>query len=73
MTKYYSKGKVYRIIHDIDDYIYVGSTIEKLSRRMCRHCSDMKKPYNNGTIYHHIRKYGSEHFHVNLIKISMYK
>ena len=68
MTKDYSQGKIYRIINDIDDYIYVGSTTEKLSRRMCRHRSDMKKPYNNGKIYQHIRKHGPEHFQIILIR-----
>ena len=57
ITKDYSQGKIYRIINDINDYIYVGSTTEKLSRRMCRHRSDMKKPHNNGKMYQHIRKY----------------
>ena len=68
MTKDYSKSKIYKIINDIDDYIYIGSTTEKLCSRMAKHRFDMKKPQNNGKIYQHMRKYGPKYFHIVLIR-----
>ena len=42
----YDNGKIYKIICDTDD-IYVGSTIQKLRRRLHRHiCSPMKSTKN---------------------------
>ena len=66
MTKNYSKGKIYKIINDIDDYVYKGSTVDKLSSRMAKHRSDVKR--YNGRIYQHMRKYGTKYFHIVLIK-----
>ena len=68
MTKDYSKSKIYKIINDIDDYVYIGSTTERLSSRMAKHRFDMKKPQNNGKIYQHMRKYGPKYFHIVLIR-----
>ena len=50
MTKDYSKGKLYHIVNDLDDYIYIGSTTERLSSRMAKHQFDMKNPQNNSKI-----------------------
>ena len=66
MTKDYSKSKIYKIINDIDDCVYIGSTTERLSSRMAKHRFAMKT--YNGRIYQHMRKYGSEYFHIVLIR-----
>ena len=68
MTKDYSKGKVYKIINDIDDYVYIVSTVDKLSSRMAKHRFDVKR--YNGRIYQHMRKYGTKYFHIVLIRNS---
>ena len=54
MIKDYSKPKIYKIINDIDDYVYIGSTTEKLSSRMAKHRFEIKR--YNGRIYQHMRK-----------------
>ena len=66
MTKDYSKSKIYKIINDIDDYVYIGSTTERLSSRMAKHRFDIKR--HNGRIYQHMRKYGTKYFHIVLIR-----
>ena len=33
----YSKGKIYKIVNDVNDKVYYGSTIQKLCVRMCGH------------------------------------
>tara|TARA_R110002012_G_scaffold102783_1_gene242358 strand:+ start:72 stop:776 length:705 start_codon:yes stop_codon:yes gene_type:complete len=33
----YSKGKIYKIVNDVNDKVYYGSTIQKLCYRMCQH------------------------------------
>lgn len=32
-------GKIYKIVNDINDKVYVGQTIQKLSARFYKHCS----------------------------------
>ena len=42
MVKDYSKGKIYRIVSDKTDAIYIGSTILTLEKRFSRHKSKFK-------------------------------
>ena len=62
----YQKGKIYKILNSIDDEVYVGSTIESLSKRMAKHRAkcNTKTSYK---IYHHMAKHGKEHFYIELI------
>ena len=66
MTKDYSKCIIYKIVNDIDDYVYIVSTTEKLSSRMSKHRFAMKTC--NSRIYQHMRKYGPKYFHIVLIR-----
>ena len=68
MTKDYSKGKVYKIVNDIDDYIYIGSTVDRLSSRMAKHRFDVKNTNDNRKLYQHMRKYGVEQFRIILLE-----
>ena len=38
----YSKGKIYRIVSDKTDGVYIGSTVETLNQRFSKHKSDLK-------------------------------
>ena len=38
----YKMAKVYKIVNDINDHIYIGSTCKTLAERMTRHRSDMR-------------------------------
>ena len=63
----YSKGKIYKILNSIDDEIYVGSTIEALSRRMTKHrCLANTNPYNK--LYKHMIDIGIDKFYIELVE-----
>jgi len=48
----YSKSRIYKIVSDQIDKIYIGSTVEPLSKRMTKHRSDYRR-WKNGK-YHYI-------------------
>jgi hypothetical protein len=64
----YSNGKIYKIINDIDQLIYVGSTITSLNSRFTRHIY-ASKLYPERKLYKHFTKHGIEHFKIILIKL----
>lgn len=63
----YANGKVYRIVNDVDDKMYVGSTVRRLSdrwyehRKPCRH----QRPFK---LYQHMEQLGVEHFRIELLE-----
>jgi len=67
MKKYF--GRVYKIQNDVDDLVYIGSTIQTLAMRMGGHRSDCRKEKNkNHKAYKHMRSIGIEHFKIVLIE-----
>ncbi len=61
-------GKVYKIINDIDDLVYVGSTAQKtLAMRMTQHRTNAKDETNTSKVYTHMRLIGISHFTIVLI------
>jgi group I intron endonuclease len=38
----YANGKIYKIVNDVNDFLYIGSTTQALSKRMAQHRSDGK-------------------------------
>jgi hypothetical protein len=67
MSKY-QHGKIYKIINDIDDQIYVGSTILPLNIQFTSHKSKSKLCPER-KLYKHFKKHGIEHFKIILIKL----
>ena len=63
----YSNGKIYKIVNDIDSFAYIGSKTLPLNKRMVYHRRDMKRR-SGCKIYQHMLKYGTEYFHIILIK-----
>ena len=67
----YKNGRIYKIVNDVDDMIYIGSTTQNLSNRM----TDHRKPYNiskfkNNKFYEHISKIGGwEHCRIELVEL----
>ena len=62
-----SISRVYKVINDIDEMVYVGSTIAKLSKRM----TDHRKNARNGDkskFYKHMRDIGIEHFKIVCVR-----
>jgi hypothetical protein len=39
----YQKGKIYKLVSDHTDQIYIGSTVQKLSQRLAKHACDFRK------------------------------
>ena len=61
-------SKIYKILNSIDDEVYVGSTVESLSRRMAKHRAKCNiNPHYK--IYEHMAKHGKEHFYIELIAL----
>jgi group I intron endonuclease len=59
------KGYIYKIVNDINDKWYVGSTSLPLSIRWSCHKSH---PNHTSNFYRDLKKYGSEHFSMILVK-----
>jgi len=62
------RGSVYKIVNTQNDYVYVGSTKQTLSKRMATHRSTCKKN-NNNKLYKMMRLIGVEHFKIVLLEI----
>ena len=64
----YEHSKIYKIVNDVDDMVYVGSTYQKLERRWVFHMYDYKRhpEYN---LYKKMHEIGIEHFKIILISI----
>jgi group I intron endonuclease len=63
----YHKGKIYKIVNDINDDIYIGSTIKQLSNRMGEHRSTLKKNQKR-KVYKVMFELGIEHFRIILVE-----
>ena len=63
----YNNGKIYKIVNNIDDMVYIGSTTTKLCYRMAVHRCNMRNNYN-ATLYQHMRKIGLHNFTAVLIE-----
>jgi hypothetical protein len=67
MPANYKNGIIYKIVNNIDDMIYIGSTTTKLCYRMAVHRCKMRNNYN-ATLYQHMRKIGIHNFTIVLIE-----
>ena len=63
-----SISRVYKIINDVDELVYIGSTTCELSKRMAQHRKDMRKANRTSKLYDHMRANGVEHYKILLIK-----
>ena len=64
----YNSGKIYKLVNDVNDQIYIGSTTTSLSQRFSGHKMDSKK-HPNQRIYKHVAELGGwEHFKIVLIE-----
>lgn len=62
-------SKIYKIINDINEKIYIGKTEFSIEKRFQEHCKDAyKRPEEKRPLYSAIRKYGEKHFTVELIE-----
>ena len=69
----YSKGQIYKVVDNGLNMCYIGSTTQKLCKRMAQHRADFKKKmndssYRNTSIFTIFQKYGVENCKVELIE-----
>lgn len=61
--------KIYKIVNDINDKIYVGKTSLTIEERFKQHKRDSaKEKIEKRPLYNAMKKYGIEHFHIELIE-----
>ena len=62
-------SKIYKITNDINDKVYVGKTENSLEKRFAEHCKDsQKREEEKRPLYAAMRKYGVEHFSIELVE-----
>jgi group I intron endonuclease len=64
----YQNGKIYKLVNNVDDKIYIGSTCDSLSKRKGKH----KAKYNSNPdypIYKHLHTIGWECVEIILIEV----
>lgn len=60
---------IYQITNDVNNKIYIGKTEFPIEKRFKEHCSDaFRKGKEKRPLYAAMRKYGVEHFHIELIE-----
>ena len=63
----YQNGKIYKLVNNVDDEIYVGSTTTSLSRRKGGHV-DKAKYYPNRKLYKHLLEIGWSNIRIILLE-----
>lgn len=63
----YKNGKIYKLVNDVNDMIYIGSTTTTMSRRFSGHKNQSKTASSN--IYTAMRELGCDHFKIVLIEL----
>ena len=63
----YKNGKIYQILNNVNDDIYVGSTCQALSNILYEHRSRCKTSHN-GKLYPVMREIGRDNFYIELIE-----
>lgn len=60
---------IYQIVNDINEKIYIGKTERNIEERFKEHCQDyLRREYEKRPLYSAMKKYGVEHFHIELIE-----
>ena len=60
---------IYKITNDINQKVYVGKTEFSIEKRFIEHCQEAQRPVKqHRPLYAAMRKYGIEHFHIELLE-----
>lgn len=60
---------IYQIVNDVNGKIYIGKTERTIQERWGEHCRDyLKHDCEKRPLYSAMKKYGLEHFHIELIE-----
>lgn len=63
----YSKGKIYKLVNDVNDEIYVGSTTQTLKQRLNTH-KGLSKIHPNRHVYSKLNEVGWKNVHIILLE-----
>lgn len=64
----YQLGKIYQIINDVNNIVYIGSTCQPLCSRMACHRSEGNVLRNKSPLYLAMHDIGVEHFRILLVE-----
>jgi hypothetical protein len=64
--KDYNNGKIYQVLNNINDDVFVGSTCQTIRRCMVLYRQDSVA--RQGLVYDEMRRLGKEHFYIELIE-----
>ena len=60
---------IYKITNDINQKVYIGKTEQTIEERFKEHCQEYKRERcEKRPLYAAMKKYGAEHFHVELVE-----
>lgn len=62
------KGKIYKIINQVNNKVYIGCTVSSLEKRFYEHLYRCFKTDYKSKLYNSIKKYGEENFTIELIE-----
>ena len=61
-------GKIYKILNNVNDDVYIGSTCQSLSKRMAKHRESVNSVYKkHRPLYAKMRELGVINFYIELI------
>ncbi len=63
----YGNGKIYKLVNNVDDKVYVGSTVNPLWKRKGQHKASSKEDPNR-YVYQHLNIIGWENVEIVLIE-----
>ena len=68
-SKAFQNGRIYRILNQVGDECYVGSTCQPLSKRMTGHKAAANTPHTqHHPLYAKMREHGIEDFHIEFVE-----
>ena len=68
MGSNYELGRIYKIVNDVDDEFYIGSTCQFIDQRLAGHRREARKP-NPRLVHRHLNAVGWEHVHIELVEL----
>jgi group I intron endonuclease len=68
MKQRYETGKIYQIVNDVNDQVYIGSTCMPLSKRLYSHKKDCENGCSQRQLFVMAREHGWSHFRIRLLE-----